>query len=95
MITIPKPGKTKQELLQKLETLKTEFTRQISENQITIEDIPDGFKINAEKKVLFLTFYVKADIIAKDESYEITWDSNAPQSKVNEALDKVKEILEK
>lgn len=95
MITIPKPGKTKQELLQKLETLKTEFSRQISENEITIENIPDGFKIKAEKKVLFLTFYVNADILAKDEGYEITWESNAPQSKVNEALDKVKEILEK
>ncbi len=95
MIKIPKPGKSKQELLLKLENFKSDYSKQINENDVKIEKITDGYNIKAEKKVLFLTFYVNADIIAKDYEYLITWESNAPDSKVNEALEKVKEILEK
>ena len=95
MINIPKPGKSKQELLEKLENFKAEYTRKIDENGIKIEKIADGYSIKAEKKVLFMTFHVNADLIAKDNEYVITWESNAPDSKVNEALEKVKEILEK
>ncbi len=95
MINIPKPGKTKQELLDKLEGLKTELSKQVADNEVNIEKITDGYNVKAEKKVLFMTFYVDANIIAKDGCYEITWESNAPDSKVNEALEKVKEALEK
>ncbi len=95
MINIPKPGKTKQELLQKLESFKSEYSSKIDENEVKIEKITDGYNIKAEKKVLFMTFHVNADLIAKDGAYTITWESNAPDSKVNEALDKVREILEK
>jgi hypothetical protein len=95
MINISKPGKTKQELLEKLERFKSDYRKQIDENDVKIEKITDGYNIKVEKKVLFMTFYVNADIITKDEGYEITWESNAPESKVNEALEKVKIELEK
>ena len=95
MINIPKPGKSKQELLEKLERFKSDYSKQIVENDAKIEKITDGYNIKVEKKVLFMTFYVNADIIVKDEGYEITWESNAPESKVNEALDKVRIELEK
>lgn len=95
MINISKPGKSKQELLEKLERFKSDYSKQIDENDARIEKITDGYNIKVEKKVLFMTFYVNADIIAKDEGYEITWESNAPESKVNEALEKVKIELEK
>ncbi len=95
MMNIQKPGKTKQELLDKLEGLKTELSKQVDDNNVKIEKINDGYNIKAEKKVLFMSFYVDANIIAKEGSYEITWESNAPDSKVIEALEKVKEALEK
>ncbi|MEO8513291.1 MAG: hypothetical protein ABI543_07015 [Ignavibacteria bacterium] len=95
MITVPKPGKTKEQLLEKLESFKADYSKQINENDVKVEKIPDGYSIKAEKKVLFMTFHVNAELIAKDESYEISWESNAPDSKVNEALEKIKEILEK
>ena len=95
MINIPKPGKSKQELLQKLENIKADYSKDITENNVKINNITDGFNIKAEKQVLFLTFHVDANIIAKDGGYEITWESNAPENKVIEALDKVKALLEK
>ena len=95
MINIPKPGKTKQELLQKLESIKTEYSKDIADNDVKIANITDGFNIRAEKQVLFLTFHVDANIIAKDGSYEITWESNAPENKVNKKKKKVKALLEK
>lgn len=95
MIHIPKPGRTKQDLLEKLEGFKNEYSKEIGENDIKLEKITDGYSIKAEKKVLFLTIYVIAEIIAKENEYVITYESNAPESKVNEALEKVKEKLEK
>ncbi len=95
MINISKPGKSKQELLEKLESFKNEYSKEIGENDVKIEKITDGYTIKAEKKVLFMTFYVNAEIIAKDNEYIITWESNAPDSKVNEALEKVKAMLSK
>lgn len=92
---IPKPGKSKQELLEKLERFKNDYSSQINENDITIEETDDGYKISAQKKVLFMSFYVNAEITAKDGSYEISWESNAPASKVDEALEKIKIELEK
>ena len=95
MMTIPKPGKSKQQLLERLERFKTDYSREIGDNDIKIEQITDGYSIKAEKKVLFLSFYVNAEVIAKDGEYVITWESYAPENKVNEALDKVRKELEK
>lgn len=95
MMTIPKPGKSKQQLLERLERFKTGYSKEIGDNDIRIEQITDGYRINAEKKILFLSFYVNAEVIAKDGEYVITWESNAPENKVTEALDKVRKELEK
>ncbi len=95
MITVPKPGNTKQELLRKLETLKSSMSDQIEGNEISLTQITDGYSVKAAKKILFMTFFVDAEIIAKDGEYSITYQTNAPQSKVDEALAKVKEVLEK
>lgn len=94
-IIIPKPGKSKQELLEKLERFKSEYSKQLDENEVTLEKSADGYKISAQKKVLFMSFYVNAEITAKDGSYELSWESNAPESKVEEALEKIKIELEK
>ena len=91
---IPKPGKSKEQLLNSLEVLRSSFEREISGNNVIMENIPDGYKIKAEKKILFMTFWVNAEIRAKDEAYELTWETNAPAGKVNEAIDKVKKVLE-
>jgi hypothetical protein len=61
---------------------------------VAIENIPDGYQIKAEKKILFMKFWVNAKIIAMEEAYELTWETNAPAGKVNEAFDKVKSVLE-
>lgn len=95
MLTIPQPGKTKQQLLDKLEELKKDMLKQTEDNDVTLSVINDGYNLKAEKQVLFMTFFVDANIIAKDGEYEITWKTNAPESKVNEALEKVRLALEK
>lgn len=95
MITIEQPGKSKQELLVKLEELKKDMQKQVDDNEVTLTPITDGYNIKAEKKVLFMTFFVDANILVKDEAYEITWETNAPEGKVNEALDKIRGVLEK
>jgi hypothetical protein len=92
-LIINKKDKTKTELLNELRRLKSEFAAQILENEVVIEEIPDGYRVKAEKKVLFFSFYVNADITAKEGEYEISWESNAPNNKVEEALAKVKETL--
>ncbi len=95
MIVINKPGKTKEQLLSSLVNLKKEFSRQIADNNIAIVETPEGYDVKAEKTVLFMKFWVDAKIIAKEGSFEISWDTNAPNSKVEESLSSVKSILEK
>lgn len=93
-VNIPKSGKSKHELLENLERFKSDYSKQLAENDVKLEKTENGYKINAQKKVLFMSFYVNADIIAKEGSYEISWESNAPESKVNEALETIKSALE-
>lgn len=95
MLKIPQPGKTKQQLLDKLEDLKKDMQKQVESNEVTLTPITDGYNIKAEKKVLFLTFFVDANIVVKDEAYELSWETNAPESKVEEAIEKIKTALEK
>ena len=92
---IPKPGKTKTELMLELNKLKEKFRDEIKDNDVIFESITDGYNIKAEKKVLFMNFYIDARITANDGEYVLTWDTNAPDFKVNESLDKVRSILEK
>lgn len=95
MLTIPQPGKSKQQLLAKLEDLKKDMQKQAENNEVTLTPITDGYNIKAEKKVLFLNFYVDANIVVKDEAFELSWETNAPERKVEEAIEKIKIALEK
>lgn len=93
-ITVQKPGKSKQELLGCLESIKDRFKDDISDNNVTIEKSADGYNMHAEKKILFMNFWVKAQIAAKDGEFELTWDTNAPESRVEDAINHVKKVLE-
>lgn len=91
---INKPGKSKEQLLSSLDSLRNNFAKEISDNDVRIESVTDGFLIKAEKKILFMNFRVNAEIKALEEAYELTWETNAPAGKVNEAIEKVKKVLE-
>ena len=91
---INRPGKSKEQLLSSLNSLRNNFAKEIADNDVCIESVTDGFLIKAEKKILFMTFWVNAKIKAVEEAYELTWETNVPAGKVNEAIDKVKKVLE-
>jgi hypothetical protein len=57
--------------------------------------LPDGYSIDAKKKILFITFWINAKILARDTEFDIIWETNAPDSKVNVAIEKVRNILGK
>ena len=92
---IYKTGKTKAELLNSLDSLKDKLKNEISEYNIKLTKINDGYNIEAEKKIVFVKFWVNANITAGDGYYDINWETNAPEGKVAEAIDKVKNALEK
>ncbi len=91
--TIEKPGKTKEQLLESLEELKESFKEKIDDNKIQLTKITDGYKIRAEKRII-MKFWVDAEIVAQDGAYEISWESNAPQSKVEEAMEGIEKFLQ-
>ena len=96
MMTIDKPGKSKQELLNSLEKLKTDFAKEISEYNIMLSQITDGYNLKGSKKIVFIEFSVDVNIKAEDGKYVINYTSkNVPQSKIDMALVKVKEVLDK
>ncbi len=77
-----------------LDSLKEEFALQISENKIKITKLPDGYCIKGEKKILFFTFWIDAKILVREHEYDIIWETNAPERKVDEALEKIRKVLE-
>jgi translation elongation factor EF-G len=89
---IEKPGKTKAELLKSLEQLKEKFKYEIEGNNVEITNITDGYKIHAEKRII-VKFHVDAEIVARDGEYEISWDTNAPKSKVEDAMKRIEQTL--
>lgn len=89
---IEKPGKSKTELLESLEKLKEKFKYEISGNDIELSKITDGYKIHAEKRFI-VKFHVDAEITAADGQYEISWETNAPKSKVEDAMEKIEQTL--
>lgn len=91
---IPKPGKSKEMLMKSLNALKVDFAKEIGDNDVRIEDTTDGFRLKAEKTILFMKFWVNAEIRVLDGAYEILWETNAPAGKVNEAIEKVRKVLE-
>lgn len=96
MITIDKPGKSKHELLSSLEKLKTDFAKEISEYDIKLTPITDGYNLKGSKKIVFIEFSVDVNIRAEEGKYVIDYQSkNVPQGKIDEAMVKVKEVLDK
>lgn len=96
MITIEKPGKTKLELLSSLEKLKTDFAKEISEYDIKLTPVKDGYNLKGSKKIVFIEFSVDLNIRAEDGKFVIDYESkNVPQGKIDEAMVKVKEVLDK
>lgn len=96
MITIDKPGKSKQELLQSLEKLKTDFAKEISEYDIKLSPITDGYNLKGSKKIVFVEFSVDVNIKAEEGKFVIDYTSkNVPQGKIDEAMVKVEEVLNK
>ena len=93
-LTVQKPGKSKQQLLDCLERIRDKFKGNISDNKVVLDKLTDGYNISAEKKILFMTFWVKSKIIAQEEKFELSWDTNAPESRVEDAMNEVKKILE-
>ncbi|GEM_PF-1152302 len=94
-ILVYKPGKSKQELWECLEKFKLEYSQQMSEYNVKISKLEDGYAIKAEKKILFMNFWINAKILIREHEFDIIWETNAPENKVNEAIEKVKIALEK
>jgi len=96
MITIDRPGKTKQELLDSLGKLQTEYADKIKEYDIQITPITDGYNMKGSKKIVFITFSVDVNIKAEDGKYIVNYTSeNVPQAKIDEAIGEVTKVLEK
>ena len=93
-IRIDKPGKSKEEILTCLEKFEKNYSKEIKEYDLRILKIDSGYNIKVEKSVLFMNFYLDAKIIAQDSYFDISYDTNVPQSKVKEVLNKVEEVLE-
>lgn len=46
------------------------------------------------KKDSLLNFTRDAEIIARDGEYELSWETNAPQGKVEDAMKKIEQTLQ-
>ncbi|MBK8380976.1 MAG: hypothetical protein IPL16_03615 [Ignavibacteria bacterium] len=96
MMIIDKPGKSKQELLNSLEKLKTDFAKEISEYDIKLSPTNDGYNLKGSKKIVFIEFSVDVNIQAEEGKYVINYTSkNVPQGQIDKAMVKVKEVLDK
>lgn len=93
-LVVNKPGKTKAQLLSCLENIKERFKDDIGSNDVTLEKTPDGYNITGEKNILFMKFWVKSQIIAVDERYELTWETNAPEGRVQDAMREITKVLD-
>ena len=92
---ISKPDKTKAELLECLENLEKAYQNEIKDYNLQIIKSDDRYSIKAKKSVLFIDFYLNAEIIAGYGYVEIKYDTNVPFNKVDEVLCKVEEVISK
>ena len=88
-LSINKPSKSKEELLSLLEAQLSQFDSFIKENNATLTKTMDGYNLSVEKRVLFMKYFLNAEIKADDEKYIINYDTNAPEFKVKEFETKV------
>lgn len=92
---IQKPDKTKDELYKCLEKLEETYQAEIKDYNLQIIKSYDRYTIKAKKNVLFMEFYLNAEIIAGEGFIEMKYDTNVPFNKVDEVLCKVEEVIEK
>lgn len=88
-LEINKPNRSKQELLSLLEAQLKQFDTFIKENNATLTKTTDGYNLSVEKRVLFMNYFLNAEIKTEDEKYIINYDTNAPEFKVKEFKTKV------
>lgn len=93
-LVVNKPGKSKAQLLECLEKLKDRFKDEMDSNDVTLEKTADGYNITGEKHILFMTFWVKSQIKAMDERFELEWETNAPEGRVQDAMREVTKVLD-
>lgn len=96
MIVIDKPGRSKKELLEGLEKLKSDFSSQISQYDIKISPAKDGYNLKVNKKIIFVDFSADINITAEEGKYVINYTTkNIPQGKIDEALVMVRQTLDR
>jgi len=92
---IEKPGKSKDELMKCLENLENVYEKEIKEYDLQVIKSYDGYSIRGKKKILFMNFYLNAQIMVYDGKIEVKYDTNVPAGKVDEVLCKVEEVIGK
>jgi hypothetical protein len=92
-LEINKPKISKTELLALLESQLNQFDKFVKENNATLTKTTDGYNLSVEKRVLFMKYFLNAEIKAEDEKYIISYDTNAPEFKVKEFESKAIEYL--
>ena len=96
MITVDKPGRTKQDLLRSLEDIRTSFNSQIQKYDLKVSQITDGYNLKGEKKIIFINVMADINIRAEEGKYLIEYETkNIPQAKIDEVLVQVRDVLEK
>jgi hypothetical protein len=96
MIKIEKPGRSKADLLKSLDKLKSDFSSEISQYGLNVNQIKDGYNLQASKKIMMIKVSVDMSIKAEDGRYILSYETNnVPQSKIDEVVDKAKEVLAK
>ena len=96
MITIDKPGRTKEDLLKSLEDIKTSFAPEIQKYDLKVTPITDGYNLKGNKKIIFIDVMADINIKAEDGKFVIDYQTkNIPQSKIDEVLVQVRDVLEK
>lgn len=88
-ITIEKPGRTKNELVKTLYNLKEDFIEEIDDDDVKIRETGDGLSFNVKKFI----FYVEGKITVKNNLFEISYDTNAPDFKVKPVISKLQNLL--
>lgn len=88
-LIINKPNNSMTALLSLLESQLNQFDSFIKENNATLTKTADGYNLSVEKRVLFMKYFLNAEIKAQHEKYIINYDTNAPEFKVKELETKV------
>lgn len=76
--TIKLPGNPKAELHLKLKKIIGEYNSEIMKNNVKIIQSNDVYNIHADKNVMFVNYYVNAEVVVFDNYLQVKYDTNAP-----------------